>query len=166
MINSYMEACQALGMRPGATREQWKTAYRNICKMYHPDNYSGEDGIIILQNACDAYEFLEKQYMLMMNTKPRVIGTPVRKSPVDNHNNREYLKELEKKKKQARQKELEERAKKIKEQQQKEKQEKLLDEIRWIRVSEIIRNTIREDIARKDLEKKMYDAIKNAQDKR
>lgn len=166
MISNYMDAYKALGLNGNVTREQWKTAYRNICKMYHPDNYKGKDGIAILQNACEAYDFLENQYAIGMQAqiKPRIIGNPSVKKKDDVRKYKEVLKQNEKAEKERQQKKLQERIKELKLKEQKERQEKILDEIRWLRVAEIVRNTIHEDIERKNLENKMYEAIKNAQE--
>jgi len=33
----------ALGLKPGATREEVHTAYRDACRKYHPDRLNGQN---------------------------------------------------------------------------------------------------------------------------
>lgn len=55
---------EVLGLQPGASIEQVKTAYRNLAKKYHPDNYSGSP----LQNAAnEKMQEINEAYDAIMN---------------------------------------------------------------------------------------------------
>lgn len=57
------EACRILGVSPYATKEEIKKAYRNLCKLYHPDRNSTSGAKKIYLEVQQAYKFLSQQEM-------------------------------------------------------------------------------------------------------
>jgi molecular chaperone DnaJ len=56
---------EVLGVRPGASQEEIRTAYRELAKKYHPDKYQnnplGDLAVEKMKEINEAYEFLMKQ---------------------------------------------------------------------------------------------------------
>ncbi len=182
-INNHNEACQTLGIENNSGRETWKSAYRTKCQMYHPDVLpeNDPDREINIENYMlvkEAYEYLEKEYetaLKLKNIKPKVKQpAPAVKAPKvmgsspmpgdgttqEKRRARKKADEKAKENKEQRYKELLEKGKKIR---QEEKEKWILDEIRWLRVAEIIRNTMAEDAKRKSAEENLAEMIKSKQ---
>lgn len=176
VIRTHYEACRYLGIPGNATKDVWKTAYRELCHKYHPDVISSQLeklGISDEQKELErkkyeqyfiaitkAYEYLENEKIspvLIPNQansspKSKIIGNT--KAYENNH--AEYLKKqeiLRKKRMEEQLRRQEELQRKAKELHQSEKERKILDQIRWLRVSEIIHSVMEED-------KKKQEALK------
>lgn len=153
-------ACQVLGISTKSWQQDYKSAYRNLCKLYHPDN-NGGNNIDKYSKVLEAYEYLNginKSSLTMKTTPPkyftgRVYGAP--KRDVKRPDDAEYRKKRE----QQRAKRYEELKEEGKALRQKEKEDKIINEIRWIRVADIIRKAIAEDTKRAELEKRIQDEI-------
>lgn len=61
-FKNYNDALRVLGLRSGANEETVKTTYRNLLKLYHPDNSNGEFVNQRYYEIQDAYEYLEKYF--------------------------------------------------------------------------------------------------------
>lgn len=182
-INNHNEACLILGIDTDGAREIWKSAYRSKCQMYHPDVLpeNDPDREINIENymlAKEAYEFLEKEYetagaggSMVQKEKlqapvvkaPKVMGSapaPGASTAMEKRRARKKADEKAKENKEQRYKELLEKGKKIR---QEEKEKRILDEIRWLRVAEIIRNVMAEDAKRRTAEENLTEIIKSKQ---
>lgn len=176
MIRSKEEALRILGLAGEAGPDDWKSAYRAICKKYHPDSFRAmdisEDDARAYERyylmAVEAYEFLENNKTSDVslsdlnsagdNTyasyrKPRVVGAPVsfRNSEQASREKkaREKLERDSQERKKKRLEEIREEGRKLS---SNKKEEEILEKIRWIRVAEIIRKTIEADKIKKDSE--------------
>lgn len=161
MINSKENALKILGLSDGASPEEWKSSYRAICKRYHPDNLqsldiSPEDSALYEKYymlAVEAYDYLEsgkgRNDVISGVTparKPKVMGAPITFRGSEQASRDKKVKEkLEKESLEKKKKRFEELKTKGQEITTKKKADDLLDQIRWIRVAEIIRKTIEED---------------------
>lgn len=165
MIRTRQEALAVLGLSNGATAEQIKSAYRKACKLYHPDNAGGvsENQKMQLfmgyQRINEAYEFLTESNTGVVGA--RIVGTPMTSNyDKSNLKRKEQLEKGAKERKEQRLRELQEEGRRLS---QEKKAAEILDEIRWLRVAELIRETMNEDKRRKELEEKIKTAIKNKQ---
>lgn len=61
LFQEQREACRILGVSPYATKEEIKKAYRNLCKIYHPDRNSTSEAKKIYLEVQQAYAFLSQQ---------------------------------------------------------------------------------------------------------
>lgn len=61
LFQGQREACKILGVSPYATKEEIKKAYRNLCKIYHPDRNSTSEAKKIYLEVQQAYGFLSQQ---------------------------------------------------------------------------------------------------------
>ena len=57
-INSRMDACMVLGVKPDATEGEIKSAYKNLVKQYHPDSQKDQRLHWQYYDAVEAYEYL------------------------------------------------------------------------------------------------------------
>lgn len=57
-INSRMDACLVLGVKPDATEDEIKSAYKNLVKQYHPDAQKDQRLHWQYYDAVEAYEYL------------------------------------------------------------------------------------------------------------
>lgn len=55
------EACKVLGISPYASKEEIKKAYRNMCKIYHPDRNSAPEAKKVYLEVQQAYRLLSQQ---------------------------------------------------------------------------------------------------------
>lgn len=148
MINSFAEACTILQVGVSADIDSIKSAYRKLCRIYHPD-VKGESGQFEKIN--EAYNYAI-DYCKRNSVNPsRIIGTPVKA-----HSNKKSPSPLATLKKQE---ELKKRAEELK---QKQEEEKILEQIRWIRLAGKVNEALREDQHRKELEQKIKEAIRKA----
>lgn len=58
MLQGQREACRILGVSSYATSEEIKKAYRNLCKMYHPDRNTTPEAKNLYLQVQQAYDFL------------------------------------------------------------------------------------------------------------
>jgi len=168
-VRTHYDACRILGIKPNASREEWKSAYRRGCKMYHPDEIDVQDDKkaekeVMYEQICAAYTFLESEYehakvRIIDNSKPvskpKIIGSPLSLKESNEAKRRRNEIEEKIKKEKAKKEKMQIIQQKAKEIRQKEKEDRILDEIRWIRVAEIIRKTMQEDAKRKKLEEEI-----------
>lgn len=136
MIRSRTEALKILGLTPAATEQQWKSAYREICKKCHPDVIGdGNDKYIqYYYLATMARDYLENNKTDAV--KAKVIGRPV------TYKTRSYNPQKEREKraleKQRQLEELEEKARQMRQKESADKEKEIADKIRWLRVTKII----------------------------
>ena len=170
MIVSRKQALAVLGLNENANGDEWKSAYRAIAKKCHPDSGASTDGdyeTYLL--AREAYEFLLNNTVdnieLQTHTQyavrtPKVMGQPLSETRKNSAGNNKKLQEKLKAeaatKKQERYEKICEEGRRLAQQ---EKEKKILDEIRWMRVADIIRRTIAEDKRREKLEADIRAAI-------
>jgi len=175
-INNHNEACLILGIDTDGAREIWKSAYRSKCQMYHPDVLpeNDPDREINIENymlAKKEYEtagaggsMVQKEKLQAPVVKaPKVMGSapvPGASTAMEKRRARKKADEKAKENKEQRYKELLEKGKKIR---QEEKEKRILDEIRWLRVAEIIRNVMAEDAKRRTAEENLTEIIKSKQ---
>ena len=158
MISNHNEACKILGISVNANADEWKVAYRNILKQYHPDNNGGrlDEGYYL---AKEAYDFLEKEKAYCSqkySTYSFSTSVPGRNKIIGGNNKyqynhsdyqklqRKYNDTLEKKKQEQRA-ELKRKSEQIRMQDTKLKEEEILEKIGWIRIAQIIHETIEND---------------------
>ena len=180
-ILNHRDACMILGIEENAGRDAWKSVYREKCRMYHPDVLpeSDPDRESNIENyilAKQAYEFLEKEYeaseALKKNTAagtvavpkgPKIMGTAPAAGSGDMAASRRARAKADEKARESKEERYRELVKKAEEIRKAEKEKHILDEIRWIRVAEIIRKTIEEDTRRKNAENALMDEIRSKQ---
>lgn len=162
------EALRLLGLSKEAGPEAWKSAYRSICKKYHPDSLYGlalseqdrQAYETYFMMASKAYSFLENstedinivyenssynaEFNINVGRKPRVFGAPVSYKDDDwirqEKRARERLEKESLEKKKKRLEELKEEGKRLK-----SNEEEILEKIRWIRIANIIHEAIEAD---------------------
>lgn len=167
MIRTRKEALTWLGLTDGASMERIKSAYRLICKKCHPDSIpmdiedkEKEKLLFQYQMASEAYDYL---ISVKETNRYRVLGYGSSASTGDKQSNRLRKEQLEseaKARKEKKYKELQEEGRRLR---QKEEAGKILDEIRWMRLANIIKNTMEEDRRRSELEEKISEAIRKKQ---
>ena len=179
-ILNHRDACMILGIEENAGRDAWKSVYREKCRMYHPDVLpeSDPDRESNIENyilAKQAYEFLEKEYeaaeALKRNTAartgpaqgPKIMGSAPAPGSGDMASSRRARAKADEKARENKEERYRELVKKAEEIRKAEKEKHILDEIRWIRVAEIIRKTIEEDTRRKNAENALMDEIRSKQ---
>lgn len=118
------EACRILGVSPSATSEEIKKAYRNLCKIYHPDRNSSPEAKKIYLEVQQAYVFLSQQRIQVKQPKIFYYQAPQATNPCGkiiggNPKDREKNNLREETARKLRQ----ERHKRLKEQEEKKKQE-------------------------------------------
>lgn len=154
---NHHEACYILGISDYSNQDTWKKAYRDIIKKNHPDNNNNSEACKeVCINATIAFEFLENEFKSRMNNSlvrtPKIIG----QSNAYQHNHSEYIrmqKSYSKKKEEEKAlvaKELKKKSEMLDELNRKKKEEEILNEIRWLRIANIIKKTIEEDKKRKE----------------
>ena len=119
------EACKILGVSIYATKEEIKKAYRNLCKMYHPDKNSAPEAKRIYLEVQQAYKYLlqqeiqEKQPKIFYYQAPQTAASQNNKIIGGSQREREQriLRE------EAARKLRQERLKRLKEQEEKKQQE-------------------------------------------
>lgn len=155
----YNTACFCLGIKPGESIENIKKAYINACKMYHPDNVHSDIYINQYNQCQEAYNFL-CSYVAepVKSVSNRVISS--KGSYSYDHNS--YVKKQQAFKKKSEEKkirELKDIIAKSKELQQNnsklehvnyKSEDDILNQIRWLRVAQIIHDTIEADKAKGD----------------
>lgn len=152
MIKSHYDACRILGVSQTANKEQIKKVYHEICLKYHPDSIYGltgdeaENAKRYFFLAKEAYEFLEKENVQQISTS-KIIGRTNassygHESYMKRQNDQRKQREEQKKKKLE---ELQQKAQQIRQDEKKKKEQEILDQIRWLRVANIIQKTIAED---------------------
>ena len=179
-ILNHRDACMILGISENAGRDAWKSVYREKCRMYHPDVLpeSDPDRESNIENyilAKQAYEFLEKEYETAEALRkdggvkngsahgPKIMGTAPVPGKGDAAASRRARQKADEKAKESKEERYRELVKKAEEIRKAEKEKHILDEIRWIRVAEIIRKTIEEDTRRKNAENALMDEIRSKQ---
>lgn len=158
MIQNRMEACRILEIPLQASQEEWKSAFRAICKQYHPDSvgtYASGRTCDYYYQAVEAYEFLEAELAKQPKKSSRVLG-----GPVTYRKHKENQARIQKQMERTKQQRLEETMKAARELHQKEEERRILDEIRWIRVVNIIKKAMEEDRKEKEHIKKMEEALR------
>ena len=179
MVRSRTEALKILGLRPESKEEDWKSAYRNIVKVYHPDNISGSgiwpEGMDhaarlkyseqMLSLAKEAIDFLQSENVCIIGNQPKKTSPAPNKPKVvgggeaysfshDQYKQRQQrLHKLDEERKQKRLDELKLKNDILRENERKHKEKEILDQIRWLRVAQIIYDTIE-----KDKKEKGYDS--------
>ncbi|MGN0346688.1 MAG: DnaJ domain-containing protein [Lachnospiraceae bacterium] len=160
MITSYEQACRILGVSLDSTKEEQKNAYRKIAKKYHPDslrsgderrNLSSAEQDKMIQFYClatQAYEYLSnaekpKLQKILGNTVPSYTKSAY---PQDSY----HRKQMEAKRKAEKMEQLKRKAQEIHEKEQKAKENELLNQIRWLRIADIIHRVMREDQQKKE----------------
>lgn len=157
---NYYEACKILSVNPGASKEDIKKAYLNVCKLYHPDN-AGTDKYIDKYNLCqEAYNFLvsNNSYVVINNhnviKKNKVYGN-TNKYAYDHNAYKKKQMQYKKNADEKKVRELNDIIQKSKEIQKQNRtrlehvdyksEDDILNQIRWLRVAKIIRETIEAD---------------------
>lgn len=65
------ECCRVLGISPGATEDQIRTAYRRLAMVYHPDRNNGsKESEAKFREITEAYTTLRKQQQPVGNAAP------------------------------------------------------------------------------------------------
>ena len=179
MVRSRTEALKILGLRPESKEDDWKSSYRNIVKIYHPDNiassvnwpeamdetarlkYSEQ----MLALAKEALDFLQSENVCIIGNQPKKTSPAPNKLKVvgggeaysfshDQYKQRQQrLHKLDEERKQKRLDELKLKNDILRENERKHKEKEILDQIRWLRVAQIIYDTIE-----KDKKEKGYDS--------
>jgi|GEM_PF-5295247 len=72
-IKSTAEAMAALELKSITSKDDIKTAYRRLCKKYHPDVNSSPEAADSYEKVQKAYEYLNC-YFTSMEYKPKVVG--------------------------------------------------------------------------------------------
>ncbi len=165
MIRSRVEALGILGLSDNASTEQIKSAYRAACKNCHPDSMPVNCDAKIVDELQARYRMISEAYDYLNKNKyvqeTRILGDGnVAYREKTNRYRKEQLDKEVRERKQKRYQELQEEGRKLRQQ---EEAGKILDEIRWMRVADIIRGTIKEDRKRKELEEKISEAIRKKQ---
>lgn len=168
-------ACSYLGLNISPSMEDIKKAYINACKMYHPDNVGSDSYIAQFNLCQNAYNYLINENNSMMqptntsnnnqvnynyynnaNRASKIIGSAGSKSNYS-YNHNAYVKKQKAFKKNSEEKkirELNEMIEKSKQLQNNKtklehvdykRAEGILDQLRWLRVAQIIHDTIEED---------------------
>ncbi|MCR5678522.1 MAG: DnaJ domain-containing protein [Agathobacter sp.] len=140
MIRSKAEACRILGVGILATKDEIKSAYKNMAKRFHPDAPGGSKEQYYI--AREAYEFLMNG---MQIDAGRILGTTPdmkRRREEEDAYARWFEKQRVEHLQQQMQKEQEEEMLRKK---QKEEYDKAMEAINAIRVAEAIKALIRED---------------------
>lgn len=152
-------ACGILGVSTSGWQKNYKSAYRNLCKKYHPDN-NGQTDIYV--RITEAYDYLTEAEKRMPGNKEtsRVFTGRVYGMPTSSSDREAAERKLERQRRENAAKRKEEIYRKAHEIRQKEKEDRIINEIRWIRIADIIKRTIEEDSKRSELEKSMKNAIK------
>ncbi|MCI8410502.1 MAG: J domain-containing protein [Lachnospiraceae bacterium] len=124
MFQGQREACKILGVSPYATKDEIKKAYRNMCKIYHPDRNSDPKAKKVYLEVQQAYRLLSQQELQIK--KPNIFyyqapqtTKPCRKIIGGNPKDRERSNLREETARKLRQ----ERHKRLKEQEEKKKRE-------------------------------------------
>lgn len=125
LFQGQREACRILGVSPYATSEEIKRAYRNLCKMYHPDKNSSPEAKNLYLQVQQAYQFLSEQKTLTEQSNIFYYKAPEMKRNHDGKIMRESQKEreLRRNREETARKLRHERQKRLKEQEEKKRQE-------------------------------------------
>lgn len=161
MVRTRYDACKILGVNINSSKEEWKTAYRNICKRFHPDNLDTNlmNGASYISLAKEALDFLMNEKVAVINNNSNVIKNSKTKNPGKiygtsdhyryNHDDyKKFQKKMNDKAKTDKANkiiELKAANDKIREDERKRKEKELLDQIRWLRIASIIHETIEND---------------------
>ena len=172
MALTHRQAYQVLGVPYLSDLQTCKRAYHNLCKQMHPDNVTeafseAASNQIALIN--EAYDLIQKENLqpgrlYASKTAPvsgrtaKVFGNPgaaseARKLKRANEARRSALEK---------QKSFEIMQEKSRELAQRQKEAKILEQIRWIRLSDIIRKSMEEDARKEELTRKAQEAIRKA----
>lgn len=167
MIRDYEMACKVLGVDTGAPAAEVKSAYRELAKRLHPDNHPQQTERIreAYRLVVEAYEYIEKHPApersaippqqstvlnndpVVINYKPKVMGSPVgkRTGSADRDRERKQFEEKARQEREARKEKLQEELQERKALLDQEKKEKaILNEIRAIRLAAAIRAMLNE----------------------
>lgn len=119
------EACKILGVSTYATKEEIKKAYRNLCKIYHPDRNSAPEAKRIYLKVQQAYKYLSQQEIQAEQPKIFYYQAPQTAASQNNKIIGGSQKEREQRilREEAVRKLRKERIKRLKEQEEKKKQE-------------------------------------------
>ena len=160
MITSYEQACRILGVSLDSTKEEQKNAYRKIAKKYHPDSLAaGDDSrnlpAVEQDKMIQFYCLATQAYEYLLNTeKPKsqkILGnTVLYHNKPSSLQNSYHRKQMEAKRKAEKLEELQRKAREIHEKEQKAKEDELLNQIRWLRIADIIHRVMREDRQKKE----------------
>ncbi len=161
---SLQEAYKILGVPLGSDYATCKKAYHELCKLYHPDNTGADYGDTL---ACINEAFAIVQEVPMNETQThkemqgrpaKVFGNPTPVNVVKQRNAAEERRKALLK----RQQEVQALQEKSRLMAQQEKEQKILEQIRWIRLTDLIRKSIEEDARKEDLSMKAQEAIRKA----
>ncbi|MCR4937613.1 MAG: J domain-containing protein [Lachnospiraceae bacterium] len=156
------DAYHILGLKPDASKEDIKKAYRELCKRYHPDNAGASErdkklylltGMAYrkLTEGVDAqpqtaYTAAESVNFSYQAKAPRIIGNALRRNPSSESARLErerFEKQMKLKAEEKTKKEKEELSKRIKEAgEQRRKEQAILNEIRMIRLAHALHEMI------------------------
>ncbi|MCR5250834.1 MAG: J domain-containing protein [Lachnospiraceae bacterium] len=149
MIENYAQACAVLGVQPGASQEQIKSAYRSLLKNLHPDAHPQQNERI--REACilvnEAYDYLEhnpagtQQGNAVYANTARVMGSPLgafTPSAERTEKRRRFEEQYRKKQQSLKEKQKAEIKQRQSEMAQRRKEREILNEIRMIRLAQAI----------------------------
>ena len=159
------EAYQILGVPLGSDYATCKKAYHELCKLHHPDNIGAGYGDTIAR-INEAFATLQEAFMKeekqphkgVQGRQAKVFGNPMPVNVVKQRNAAEERRKALLK----RQQEYQVLQEKSRQMAQQEKEQKILEQIRWIRLTDLIRKSIEEDARKEDLSMKAQEAIRKA----
>ena len=158
LIKTHYDACKVLGIKNNEPFETVKSRYRKLIKLYHPDNYPGEEKKY--ERLCclfsEAYSFIENEYKngiagstyapVNAPVNAKVVGTPVKKNAgaANIPKKKTKLEQMTIKKEQNEKnlRMLKEKAEEIQREENEKNKNNIKNQIRWLRVSQIVNDVL------------------------
>lgn len=148
MIRDYRQACAVLGVKPGAERDEIKSAYRELVRRLHPDAHPGQNETTrdAMALVTEAYAFIEDSEFtdpqaVRARAAARIIGGGATGGRTAAERDRER-KRFEEACRQERQKRKEQLSAELEQKKgelaQRRKEKEILNEIRMIRLAAAI----------------------------